>query len=244
MATDARPGGSVLIIDSDAVLRRLIAAVLEHAGFSTVAVNDLESATPMLKTSTFAAIVRDLNLAPAERRRSMQQFTATEPELLRRTVVTTTAQMGAETLIAAGTVFAILGKPFDIANLVTTVRACAHGSRDADRRGVRRIASSHQSRSESETEGAAKLDSLQRFAMSAPGLQHLLSVPLGGHREAALRTAMRRTLGELAATLRHAARVEASRRRAAAFREASTEAAELAGVTAFANPVVARGRGH
>jgi DNA-binding response OmpR family regulator len=243
MAPQSRPGGSVLIVDHDPSIRRLISAVLEHAGFRTVGVDDFESAEPMLKTSTFAAIVRDVNLAPAERHRSIQHLAATAPELLRRTVVTTTAASCAETSLAAGTVFAIVGKPFDIDNLIRTVSACARASRQADRRGARRAVSSRQARSESETEGAVNLDSLRRFAMTLPNLQHLLSVPVGGQPEAALRAEMRRTLGELAAALRQAARGEASTRSAAVFHAASSMAAELA-APALARPLLARGRGH
>jgi DNA-binding NtrC family response regulator len=222
MAPHSGSGGSVLIIDADAGIRRLIAAVLEHAGFRTVGVKDLQSAAAMLKTSTFAAIVRDLNLAPAERRRSLQQLAATEPELLRRTVVMTTAPSRAETALAAGTVFAIVGKPFDIENLLNVVRACARGSREA----------------------SVKLESLRQFARSVPSLQQLLSNPVCSQREAALRAEMRRTLRALAATLTEAAHEEASRPRAAVFRAALAVATQLASVPAPGTTLAERGRDH
>jgi CheY-like chemotaxis protein len=230
MVPGSLSGGSVLIVEADAAIRGLIAAVLEHVGFHTAGVDDLQSAEAMPDLSTFSVIVRDLNLAPAERRRSLQELAATEPELLRRTVVMTTAPVRAETALATGTVFAIVSKPFDIETLVNAVQACARGARP--------------SRSEAETEASVKLDSLQRFARSVPSLQRLLSVPVGGQREAALRAEMRRTLGALSAILTEAAHVEASRTRAAAFRAASTVATRLATVPAPGSAIAPRGREH
>lgn len=110
MTANSRTGGSVLVVDFDPGIRRLVAAVLEHAGFRTTGVPDLQSAAAKLKTSAYSVIVRDLNLAPGERRRSLQQLTATPPELLRRTVVLTTAPSRAETALGSGTVFAIVGR--------------------------------------------------------------------------------------------------------------------------------------
>ncbi|HVE71559.1 MAG TPA: response regulator [Thermoanaerobaculia bacterium] len=231
MTPDSRSGGSVLIVDADPEIRRLIAYVLAHAGFSTVGVDDLQDATTtVLNPSTFTVIVRDLNLAPAALRRSLQQLAETAPELLQRTVVTTTASARAETVLAAGTVFAIVSKPFDIETLVNAVRACA-----------RRTASPRPSRREPETEASGNVDSLQRFARIVPSLRDLLSAPGGCQREAALGAEMRRTLGTLAATLTEAAHGEASRTRAAVFRAASTVATRLA---APVSSLAARDRDH
>ena len=224
--------------------------VLEHAGFRTMAANDLDSAAALLATTKFAVIVRDLNLAPRVSSYSLQQLEATAPELLRRTIVMTTAV--AEQAVKAvrpGTVFAIVIKPFDIENLVNAVQACARASREADRpavrRAVRRTPSSHPSQgSEPGTEVSVKLDSLQRFVMSVPALEQLLSIPADGQREAAIRTEMRRTLGALAATLTEASHVESSMARAAVFRSTSTVAGRLSTVPAPGTGLGPSGRDH
>lgn len=242
MAPRVQPRALVLIVDPDAGICRLIGTALELAGFRTVAANDLDSAAALLATSKFAVIVRDLNLAPGMGRRNLQQLAATAPEMLRRTIVMTTAAAQAATAVGTGTVFAIVGKPFDVESLVNAVRACARGSRGAGRRAARRTASSRR-RSEPETEASVKRDSLRRFAMSVPSLHHLLSGPVGGQREATLRAEMRRTLGVLAATLTKAAHVEASKTRAAAFRAASNVAGRLSTVPA-PGAIGARGRDH
>lgn len=234
MLPQSDPGASVLIVDADAALRCLIGAVLEHAGFCTVGADDLDSAAALLETSKFAVILRDLNLAPTECCRSLQQLRATALEVLQRTIVMTTTAARASTAVRIGAVFAIVEKPIDIGNLVDIVRACARGSRESDRREA----------SEPETDASVEIDSLQRFAMSVPSLEHLLSVPVAGPREAALRAEMRRKLGELAGTLREAANVEASRTRAGVFRAASTTATRLARVPAAGSTLDARGRDH
>jgi DNA-binding response OmpR family regulator len=208
----------------------VIAAVLGHAGFRTVAVDDVQSAAPLLKTSTFAAIVRDVNLAPPVRRRSMQDLAATAPELLRRTVVITTAPSRAETARITDTVFAIVSKPFDIDTLVSAVRACARVPEPR--------------RSERVTDPSVRLESLQRFVKTVPSLHRLLSVPVTSDREAELRAAMRRTLGTLAAMLADATHVEASSTRAAVYRAASTVAGRLANGSAPESRVAESGREH
>jgi len=242
MAPESGSAVSVLIIDTDSGIRGLVAIVLEQAGFHTVGVDDLQSAATALNTLTFAAVVRDLNLAPSESRRSLKRLAATSPELLRRTVVMTTAAARAEKAIAAGTVFAIVGKPFDIANLVTAVRACALGACDADRWAAGTPALPHPRQGESETGPSVKLSSVERFVTTVPSLQRMLAEPVASEREAVLRAEMRRTLGTLSSTLLDAAHVEASRIRAAVFRAASTVASQLA-MTSSRTPAV-RGNDH
>lgn len=228
MAPDSHHGTSVLIVDPDPGIRSMIETVLKHAGFRAVPADDLDTAAATLDLSSFAVIVCDLNLAPAARRRALQRLTATEPELLRRTIVMTTASGRATTSIRPGTVFAIVGKPFDIEHLVNTVQACARGSRDVSRPVQQ-----------------PRLESLRRFVNAVPALKHVLSAPVSCQREAVLRAEMRRTLGVLSATLLEAAHGEASGTRAAVLRGASTVAARLAQAPAPASANAAgTGRDH
>lgn len=213
---------SVLIVDPDAAIRVLAEAVLKHAGFCTISAVDFDTAAAQFDISSFAVIVRDLNLASAASRRSLKPLTSTEPGLLRRTIVITTAAARAAAAVRAGTVFAIISKPFDVEELVEAVVACAGGSRDAKR----------PSPDEPARQESKNLESLQRFVRNVPSLHDLLSVEASSEREAALRVQMRRTLGALSATLREAADVEASRTRAAVLRAASTVASRLAAVPA------------
>lgn len=248
MTPESHPRATVLIVEADDGIRQLIGTVLEHAGFRTAAADDVDSAAPLLETSKFEVILRDLNLAPGQRRRSLQQLAATPPELLRRTVVMTTAPVPAATALRDRAVFAIVGKPFDLQSLVNAVSECARGSLEPERGGGGGTPSSRRPRrsrrNEPEGDSSIRIESLQRFVSSVRSLRHLLSVPVRSEREAALRAEMRRTLGLLSATLLDAARVESGRTRAAVFHAASTVAARLAAVPMSAGESAPAGRDH
>lgn len=195
---------SVLVIDGDRSHRRLIATVLEHAGFQVTAVEDTSSAAEF----QYAAIVRELSLAPAHRERALASLLSTDAEVLRRTVITTTTVTRALWTIGPNRVFAVVSKPFDIDAFVEAVGRCARESRD-------RVP-------------AVNIEAVRRFVSTAPSLQRLLSAPVHSGPEAALRAEMRHTIGDLSVGLDDAARVEASPTRAAVLRAASTVAAQLA----------------
>ena len=199
---------SVLVIDGDRSHRRLIATVLEHAGFQVTAVEDASSAADLRQQFQYAAVVRDLNLAPTHRARSLASLLSTDAEILRRTVIATTTVTRAVKLLGSNRVFAVVSKPFDIDEFVDAVARCARESRD---RGP-----------------AVNLEAVRRFVSTAPSLQRLLSAPVHSGPEAALRAEMRHTIGDLSVGLNDAARVEASPTRAAVLRAASTVAAQLA----------------
>ncbi|HYH05985.1 MAG TPA: response regulator [Thermoanaerobaculia bacterium] len=154
MTTRLPSSGSVLIIDADHAIGSMIASLLARAGFDTRVVRDIEAAVPLLESVRFDVIVRDLNLAPAARSQSLQQLEATAPELLRRTIIATTARNSALQSSATTTVFAILGKPFNVDELVTLVTACANNSPNegAEPRG----------------RGSLELETLQRFVPPRP----------------------------------------------------------------------------
>jgi len=204
---------SVLVIDGDRSHRRLIATVLQHAGFQVTAVEDASSASELLQRFKYAAIVRELNLAPAQRDRALESLLSTDAEVLRRTVITTTAVARALKLLGSNRVFAVVSKPFDIDAFVDAVARCARESRD---------------RFPTDRQVPVNLDAVRRFVSTVPSLQRLLSAPVHSGPEAALRAEMRHTIGDLSVGLDDAARVEASPARAAVLRAASTVAAQLA----------------
>lgn len=218
---------SVLIIDPDQGIRKLVETVLKRAGFRTTSADELDG--ELLGSSRFAVTLCDVNLAPSAHRPTMGRLAAASPELLRRTVVMTTAPARATAAVDAGTVYAVLSKPFDLDKLVQTVTACARASREADQRERRGTKPSRRSRpSDSDGDAPMKLESLQRFVRSIPNLERLLKSAVSCQQEAVLRAEMRRKLGTLSTTLMEAAHVEASRTRSAVFHAASLAAAQLA----------------
>jgi CheY-like chemotaxis protein len=224
MATKSLPRNpSVLIIEPDDAIRRLIAIALEHAGFRTWSAADERAAIASGNEIDRAVIVRDVTLGRSESADALEDAWATL-DLCRRTIVTTTAPAHVTRAIGAGRVFAILGKPFEIDELVDVVRRCANASRTRGVRGRKRV--------ETDPESPMKMESVHRFVESVPGLRRVLSLPVTCETEAALHAEMRRTIGELSATLDYAARMEKSRSRLAVFRAASKAAAGLA-ITAY-----------
>lgn len=63
MRADSQPGRSILIVDPDQSIRTLLETVLARAGFRTASADELDER----EASRFAAILRDLNLAPSAR---------------------------------------------------------------------------------------------------------------------------------------------------------------------------------
>jgi len=213
---------SILVIDGDRSHRRLIATVLEHAGFRVTAVEDASSAAELLQRFKYAAVVRDLNLAPVHRDRALESLLSTDAEVLRRTVITTTTVTRALWTIGPNRVFAVVSKPFDIDEFVDAVARCARDSRE---RAVTRFSCDVMP---TDRQVPVNLEAVRQFVNRAPSLQRLLSAPVHSGPEAVLRAEMRHTIGDLSVGLDDAAQVEASPARAALLRAASTVAAQLA----------------
>lgn len=201
MTHPAVPAGLVLIVERDDAISSLLTVVLQRAGYETLVVRDSAAGS-----TECDAIVRDLNLAPAARRQSLSEVSATAPALLRRTIFATTTPDRVMNSIPAGSAFAVIAKPFDLHELLELVEACVARSRDE----------------------RAAIEPVRRFVRTAPVLHRLLDEPAISERELLLRDEMRRTVAALQTTLLEAARVEPNHLRAAAYRAASHAAARIA----------------
>jgi CheY-like chemotaxis protein len=186
---------TVLIIEREAIIRRLMAAVLRRTGFRTRSITRIEAAAA-LDVDGIDAVVAD----------AWQPVAAAAPQLLPRTVIVTASPEG-----AAPTVFAVLGRPFDVDELVQAVRSCARRRADEP--------------------PPVDLRTLRRFVEDVPRLRRVLTGEWPSPRELILRSEMRRTVQRLSDAFREVARQEPSRTRAAAFLAASMIAEELAQVT-------------
>jgi DNA-binding NtrC family response regulator len=206
---------TVLVVDRDESIRQMLAVILGRAGFAVTGVAD--DGTTALPEREFDVIVRDANLGVRERTRTLQELERTAPELLSRTVITTTAPEPLAKRAAAERVFAVVRKPFDIDALVGVVTECA----ECGRRRAARVPATKPRRIDRR--------SLQRFLRSVPTLRQLLGGEETSSRELLLRGEMRRAVLELAALFSAAAKMEANAGRAAELIAASREAAELGG---------------
>lgn len=222
MQKNPTSSGSVLIIEPDQPIRLLMTGVLRRAGFAVRSVADLDAAAAVLRETETDAVVRDLNLTPAIRSRSLQQLAATGAELLRRTIITTTATDYELHLAGYTKPFAVVCKPFEIIDIVRAVGACVVRDRTT-------------------APPVANIAALQQFVTNLPHLRRLMAGPAPTSRELLLRSEMRRTLAELSEALSEAAQAEPSRLRAAALLAASSVAAELVARPVGAAPLR---RGH
>jgi DNA-binding NtrC family response regulator len=115
------PGGSVLIIDPDESIRRMIATLLERAGFECTVADDV---TNVMFDEPFDVIVRDVNLAPGGRALALWDLARTAPQLLQQTIITTTEPVSLLNRHGITAPFAVVRKPFDLNTLLGTVRKC------------------------------------------------------------------------------------------------------------------------
>jgi len=215
--------GAVLIIDPDDSIREMIAAVLRRAGFTAdcAAPGDLRKSQI---DAGFDVIVRDVNLAPAARERSLQELACSAAQLLRRTVILTTSPAALQKHRGIPAPFAVLPKPFDVHVLVETVRECY------ERNGrIRGDGGSARKGGDDESAGGVSLTGLRRFVGSIPTLRTLLSDEASSVPELLLRSELRRTALRLAHMLGEVSAGERDRSRAVMLRAAARVASEIAG---------------
>jgi CheY-like chemotaxis protein len=119
----AAPAGTVLVVDDDEEVRRLLAEVLESEGYEVAAAGDGEEALEYLRTHhPPALILLDLRMP----RMDGWEFRAQQdrdPALSVIPVVVVTGVHDAELLEGAGD--AIVPKPFDLRALMNAVRRYA-----------------------------------------------------------------------------------------------------------------------
>jgi DNA-binding NtrC family response regulator len=205
---------AVLIVEPDESIRMMIEVVLRHADFRTHAVGAIEEAVELIAGDGIDVVVRDLNLARVERARAKQQLVGIAPELLKRTVLTTTAPDRVVEEVGAAKAFAVIRKPFDVEELVRVVRNCAQGAREHEDEEAR--------------VPPMNMHTVQHFVKSVPALRDALTAAMPTPHELLVRNEMRRTMRELADALYEASEIEHNHTRAAEFFAASVVAADLA----------------
>lgn len=120
----------ILIVDNDRSVRSMVAALLERDGFETVAVGHGRSAVEAIDragSADYAAIVVQVNVTPSPIDAAeptgvalLRHMQRTQPDLVARTVVVTTMSR------VEVTVCATIVQPFDIDELLASVRRCLH----------------------------------------------------------------------------------------------------------------------
>jgi DNA-binding response OmpR family regulator len=114
----------VLCIEDDPAIQRLVKLVLGHAGYSVEVVPNGREGIDRLGLKTYDVILLDLMLPVLNGFQVLEWLRERDSSLMRRVVVITAASTRDVKRIREGDVFAVLRKPFDIEELLRTVRAC------------------------------------------------------------------------------------------------------------------------
>lgn len=118
--------GTVLIIDDNDAIRRLVSKIIEREGLEVVESPDGRDALAKLEAGTYDAILLDLMMPLTTGFEVISSLRENRPELLKKVIVMTAAMSKLDSE-ALGGVGAIVSKPFEIDNLVRTLRTCLDG---------------------------------------------------------------------------------------------------------------------
>lgn len=132
MFDNQSPG--VLVVEDDPAIRRLVSMVLARHGYRVEVASDGLEAVLKLGISDYDAIVLDLMMPNLDGFTFISTFAREEPERLRRIIVTSAASPSVIAERMEGTPYAVLPKPFDILDLVSTVERCVSEEERGERR--------------------------------------------------------------------------------------------------------------
>lgn len=216
----------------------MLVVLLRHAGFHTACAGDGEALAASEKE--FDVIIRDVSQRPGQDDGELASVEALPPEILRRTVITTTAPASVIRSDWRVRPFAILRKPFEVESLVQTVRDCARNARPRAR------PRSRSPRTSAEEDGgrAVDLPAVERFIRSLPELRALIADGTESPQELLLRNEIRTAAMQLWTLLGEAAEGEQDFTRATVLRGGAVAASELASTATGARARRRSGTGH
>jgi DNA-binding response OmpR family regulator len=116
---------NLLVVDDDPAVSVLLSAIFLRYGFAVETVADGEAAVQRLRSRRYSVILLDLMLPKMNGFEVIREVRSFAPMLLNRVVVVTAASEMTLRHFDAAQVFSLLRKPFDLYELVATVRRCA-----------------------------------------------------------------------------------------------------------------------
>jgi DNA-binding NtrC family response regulator len=116
---------SVLVVEDDAAIRRLVKMVLEREGYRVEVAADGLEAVLKLGVMEYAVIILDLMMPNLDGFVLIETLAANDPVRLRRIIVTSAASPSVIRERMKGSPFDLLPKPFDLDDLTKIVRTCA-----------------------------------------------------------------------------------------------------------------------
>jgi len=118
----------VLVAEDDSAIRNLLLRVLGRAGFEIETVTNGRDAIARLSAQLYDVVVLDLMMPEASGFDVLAWVRREKPEVGKKLVIVTAAADRDTRQIAEEEVFAIIRKPFDIADLVSCVRSVAENA--------------------------------------------------------------------------------------------------------------------
>jgi len=123
---------SILIVEDDASIRRLVRTVLLRQGYQVEIASDGLEAVAKLAVANYDVIILDLMMPNLDGFSFMTAMARDTPERLKRVIITSAASPAVINERLKGIPFDLLPKPFDIHELLSRVQACATRSGSVD----------------------------------------------------------------------------------------------------------------
>ena len=120
----------VLVADDDPAVCTLLKALLRRSAFSCDIVSDGDAALRRLRTSEYDAVLLDLMMPGTWGIDVIRSLQVERPEMVKRVIVITAASTAALRNFDSEPVYALVRKPFDIDELIDTVRTCSSSTAD------------------------------------------------------------------------------------------------------------------
>jgi len=115
---------SILIVEDDSSIRRLVRTVLLRQGYQVEMAADGLEAIAKLAVANYDAIILDLMMPNLDGFSFLTAMARDTPERLKHVIITSAASPAVINERLKGIPFDLLPKPFDIHELISRVRAC------------------------------------------------------------------------------------------------------------------------
>ncbi len=119
---------SVLVIDDDPGLQGLFNALLGRDGFAVDCAPNGRLAFEYIRRGSYSVILLDLMMPDVNGFELLDRLRRDSPKLLSRVIIMTGAAQRVVETLDASRVWGLIRKPFDIDDLIGSVRACAAAS--------------------------------------------------------------------------------------------------------------------
>jgi CheY-like chemotaxis protein len=116
---------SVLVVDDDAAIRRLLSVLLQRTNAEVKAVPDGHDALACLESRPYSVVILDLMMPVTDGFELLDHVSESMPEVLNHIIVLTAGPQNAIDKLDQTPVWGVIRKPFDIDDLLRSVADCA-----------------------------------------------------------------------------------------------------------------------